>query len=540
MVSYSAVLGVFAVALALVLTPGPNMIYLVSRSISQGRRAGLVSLAGVAIGFLVYLTATNLGLAAVFTAVPALYTAVKLAGAASFATTFQLGNFSGGLASGGCTIRGANRYTHYAGVTTGLVTSVWTLTASAANQTLNIYGSTLSEMLSAALASTTTWRGTTIKNSGTITASGALIDDCTFQDLRTTAPISASYCIDATTSSTITNCTFVNAATALKWTCANALNGKIDGTTFISGGTGHAIELIGTATNQTLTNVTFTGYSGTSTDAAIYVNIATGSMIISISGGSTPSIRTAGATVTVQNAVTVKVTAKDANTLAAIDAARVLMEANSVATGTHTGANGASTLTDSSKSFTTNELVNYRIYNTTDGSDGLITANDATTVTATLSGGTDNDWDTSDAYIIVAKPALNPVSITRSGTTATVTHRNHGLANGATVAIRGATQDEYNGTYTISNVSANAYDYTVSGSPTTPATGSPTSAAVILNDVTNASGVLQTTAFNYTINQPVTGKVRRAASGTKYKTGAIAGTITSAGLDTTILLIADE
>ena len=82
MVSWSAVFGVFAVALVLVLTPGPNMIYLVSRSISQGRRAGMVSLADVAVGFLVYLTATNLGLAAVFTAVPALYVAVKLAGAA--------------------------------------------------------------------------------------------------------------------------------------------------------------------------------------------------------------------------------------------------------------------------------------------------------------------------------------------------------------------------------------------------------------------------------------------------------------------------
>ncbi|TFI40736.1 LysE family translocator [Rhodococcus sp. 1R11] len=82
MVSWSAVFGVFAIALVLVLTPGPNMIYLVSRSISQGRRAGMVSLAGVAVGFLVYLTATNLGLAAVFTAVPALYVAVKLAGAA--------------------------------------------------------------------------------------------------------------------------------------------------------------------------------------------------------------------------------------------------------------------------------------------------------------------------------------------------------------------------------------------------------------------------------------------------------------------------
>ncbi len=75
-------LGVAAVALGMVLTPGPNMVYLVSRSITQGRRAGVVSLAGVALGFVVHLLATNLGLSVVFVAVPELYTAVKLAGAA--------------------------------------------------------------------------------------------------------------------------------------------------------------------------------------------------------------------------------------------------------------------------------------------------------------------------------------------------------------------------------------------------------------------------------------------------------------------------
>jgi threonine/homoserine/homoserine lactone efflux protein len=80
-VTHGAVLGVAAAALAMVLTPGPNMMYLVSRSISQGRRAGLVSLGGVAVGFAVYLAGTTLGLAALFAAVPALYTAVRLAGA---------------------------------------------------------------------------------------------------------------------------------------------------------------------------------------------------------------------------------------------------------------------------------------------------------------------------------------------------------------------------------------------------------------------------------------------------------------------------
>jgi threonine/homoserine/homoserine lactone efflux protein len=78
----SALLGVFVIALGMVLTPGPNMVYLVSRSLTQGRRAGVVSLGGVAVGFLVYLVATNLGLSVLFVAVPQLYLAVKLAGAA--------------------------------------------------------------------------------------------------------------------------------------------------------------------------------------------------------------------------------------------------------------------------------------------------------------------------------------------------------------------------------------------------------------------------------------------------------------------------
>ncbi|WP_175412825.1 LysE family translocator [Streptomyces sp. TRM64462] len=85
MVESSAVAGVFVVALGMVLTPGPNMIYLVSRSVTQGRRAGIISLGGVAVGFAVYLVATNLGVSALFVAVPELYTAVRLAGAAYLA-----------------------------------------------------------------------------------------------------------------------------------------------------------------------------------------------------------------------------------------------------------------------------------------------------------------------------------------------------------------------------------------------------------------------------------------------------------------------
>jgi threonine/homoserine/homoserine lactone efflux protein len=82
MVSTAALLGIAGVALGLVVTPGPNMIYLVSRSITQGRRAGLISLLGVAAGFLCYLLAATAGIATLFALVPPVYTALKLAGAA--------------------------------------------------------------------------------------------------------------------------------------------------------------------------------------------------------------------------------------------------------------------------------------------------------------------------------------------------------------------------------------------------------------------------------------------------------------------------
>jgi len=69
------------VALGMVLTPGPNMIYLVSRSICQGREAGLVSLAGVATGFVFYMLCAAFGITAIFLAVPFAYDALRAAGA---------------------------------------------------------------------------------------------------------------------------------------------------------------------------------------------------------------------------------------------------------------------------------------------------------------------------------------------------------------------------------------------------------------------------------------------------------------------------
>jgi hypothetical protein len=74
-------------------------------------------------------------------------------------------------------------------------------------------------------------------------------------------------------------------------------------------------------------------------------------------------------------------------------------------TGTHTGSANASVLTDSTKALIVNGLVGKTISNTTDGSSATITANTATTITGTLSGGSENDWDASDAYTIYSNVA---------------------------------------------------------------------------------------------------------------------------------------
>jgi threonine/homoserine/homoserine lactone efflux protein len=74
-----------AVALGMVLTPGPNMAYVVSRSICQGRAAGLASLGGVALGFLVYVLFAAFGVTALIFAVPLAYDALRFAGAAYLA-----------------------------------------------------------------------------------------------------------------------------------------------------------------------------------------------------------------------------------------------------------------------------------------------------------------------------------------------------------------------------------------------------------------------------------------------------------------------
>lgn len=80
MPEFNSLLAFALIALGMVLTPGPNMVYLISRSICQGRVAGLISLGGVAFGFIFYMICAAFGITALVLAVPYAYDAIRFAG----------------------------------------------------------------------------------------------------------------------------------------------------------------------------------------------------------------------------------------------------------------------------------------------------------------------------------------------------------------------------------------------------------------------------------------------------------------------------
>lgn len=82
MTTFTTAFSFAGVAFLMALSPGPNLLYLASRSICQGKSAGFASLAGVCLGMFLYMLATAAGLSAIFVAVPFAYDAVRMAGAA--------------------------------------------------------------------------------------------------------------------------------------------------------------------------------------------------------------------------------------------------------------------------------------------------------------------------------------------------------------------------------------------------------------------------------------------------------------------------
>jgi threonine/homoserine/homoserine lactone efflux protein len=82
MPTLNAALSFALVAFLMALSPGPNLLYLVSRSICQGRPAGFASLAGVCSAMFLYMLASAAGLSALFDVVPVAYDVLRWVGAA--------------------------------------------------------------------------------------------------------------------------------------------------------------------------------------------------------------------------------------------------------------------------------------------------------------------------------------------------------------------------------------------------------------------------------------------------------------------------
>lgn len=137
-------------------------------------------------------------------------------------------------------------------------------------------------------------------------------------------------------------------------------------------------------------------------------------------------------------------------------------------------------------------------------------------------------------------PYLDSVTITSSGTLATVTHTSHGLDTGDFVTIRGANETEYLGCYAITATTVNNYEYTMTESTTSPATGTITSTFSYFNTLTDSNGQVSDTRSIGT-DQDVLGKVRKSTSSPLYRSQPISDTVSNInGISVNVLMISDE
>ncbi|MES2966647.1 MAG: hypothetical protein V4668_02580, partial [Patescibacteria group bacterium] len=288
------------------------------------------------------------------------------------------------------------------------------------------------------------------RRTDTITTGGATLTSCVIDNNRGTTAVLAS-------------------------SPANAA--LISDTSFTSDGTGHAIEITGTAANFTLTNNTYTGYAasdGSTGNEAVYVNTSALSMNLTISGGTVPSIRVAaGVSVTlITSSRTVKVVVNSIS--GAVTGANVFLAAAaggpfpSDASVTITRSVVLATVSHSAHGMATNDQVN-------------------------ISGITDKLEDN----------GVHTITVTGAGTYTYITS-NSGSTN-------------YTGTIKSTFVFLKGL--------ATAGTGS--------NEISMTRSIPS--------NQPVTGWARKSTSAPYYKEGAISGTVLSSGDTTfSPVLISDD
>lgn len=137
-------------------------------------------------------------------------------------------------------------------------------------------------------------------------------------------------------------------------------------------------------------------------------------------------------------------------------------------------------------------------------------------------------------------PAMASVTITNSGTTATVTHTAHGMASGDKVAIRGASHVANLGVFTITVTGADTYTYTMLSAPGSNPTGTITSSYVVLNGLTDVNGLISMSRV-FPSNQPVSGRIRKSSEAPFFKQATLSGTVSSTtGADFTGVMISDD
>jgi hypothetical protein len=157
--------------------------------------------------------------------------------------------------------------------------------------------------------------------------------------------------------------------------------------------------------------------------------------------------------------------------------------------------------------------------------------------------------DLQNARVMVRADAGGPrphdvtVTITRSGTVATVSHTAHGFIVGDKFSLKGITdKTEDNKIFTVATVpGANSYTYTTTNSGSTSYTGTILSTAIFIDGLTNVSGVISDTR-SFTSSQPVDGFIRKASASPRFKTFNLAGnTINSTtGLTVNVRMVLDE
>jgi hypothetical protein len=184
------------------------------------------------------------------------------------------------------------------------------------------------------------------------------------------------------------------------------------------------------------------------------------------------------------------------------------------------------------------------IYNTGTGTVAVVSGQVTTSVTVKdISTGSNIQsarvlvWATNNAN----KFYNASVTITGSGTTATVSHTGHGLVTGDYVIISGVTNDDdYNGVFQITKINDNSYSYTADDTLTSPASGTILAKWAILSGTTDSNGYIEDVR-SFSANQPVTGWVRKSSGSPYYQQGVVTGTITTGGgFSQTIQLIRDE